>query len=1174
MDKSAIKNFAIQARKDLIAGVKQKAYEYAIDEKTSGNEAPSGALLNGRLLTPEEQTQRNELLNLIKTKGYDQVMEEVAYTWFNRFIALRFMEANDYLPSRIRVFTNEKNEFQPEILSEALHLELVGLNKAKVISLLEANQTEELYKYLLITQCNDLNSALPEMFEKIQNYTELLFPNNLLKAGSVLSNMVFGIPQDDWKEAVEIIGWLYQYYNTEVKEETFALLSKNVKITKERIPAATQLFTPDWIVRYMVENSLGRLWIEGHPSESLKSNWKYYLDEAEQEPEVVAQLEKMRTEYAKIKPEEIKVIDPCMGSGHILVYAFDVLMQIYVAAGYSERDAAKSILQNNLFGLDIDDRAYQLAYFAVMMKARKYCRTIFSCDIHPNLYPIQESNFVTTELINFVADGDTSIKFDLQAVVETLHDAKNFGSILNIPKVDFKKLFNRLEEIQINQMKDLQQLALRKIVIELLIPLVHQAKFLTRKYDVVITNPPYMGSKQGMNNELKKYISDYYETSKSDLFAVFMDVGFRLAKQNGMVGMINQHSWMFLTSFSQLREHVATKKTIINLLHLGPRSFEEIGGEVVQSAAFVLLNYHINLNGKYIRLVDTKDAIGKQKVALSTIAGHNNSLMYQFSMDNFAKLPDKIIGYWISKKIIKIFEHEKCLTEIAKPRQGLSTSDNDRFLRFWFEPEIINIGFSYDSRKSAQSSGKKWFPYNKGGEFRKWYGNNNYVINWEDDGRELREWADWLNTHGTSMGRLVSQEFYFQKGITWSGVGATRFGVRCYPQGMLFDVGANGIFVSERLYYYLTGFLNSKLADEMLKILNPTINTGSGTVGKLPIIINQELLININSIVENSVELTKLDWDSFEASWDYLVHPLLTQIKCNYIGEAYNIWQCLAKNRFDQLKSNEEELNRIFITIYGLQDDYTPEVDDNDVSVRMPDLCREIRSLLSYVIGVIFGRYSLDVEGLAYAGGEWDDNKFSSVIPDKDNILPISEDMYFEDDIVTKLVGFLKVVFGEEALEENLQFIADALGNRGDSSREVIRNYFLNDFYKDHLKIYQKRPIYWLFDSGKKNGFKALIYMHRYQPDLLATMRTDYVHEQQERYRTQLQHLEASVMHASPADLVKINKQIGKLKEQSLELLAYEEKIHHLADQMIDINLDDGVKVNYAKFEDVLAPIK
>lgn len=1171
MNKNAIKKFATEARRELISRVGQRALKYGISEKELGN--PNDDSVGGYLLSSTEKKQRAALIEQIKEKGYEQVMEEVAYTWFNRFSALRFMEVNGYLPTRVRVFTDENNAFKPQILTEAIHMELDGLDMEKVYAYKEANDNDELYKYLLITQCNALNSVLPGMFQKIADYTELLFPDNLLREGSVIQQMIELIPEEDWKDAVQIIGWLYQYYNSEKKDDVFAALKKNVKITKENIPAATQLFTPDWIVRYMVENSLGRLWVEGHPNDELKSQWKYYLEEAEQEPDVQAQLASIREEYKALKPEDILCIDPCSGSGHILAYMFDVLVQIYEAYGVDTRTAVASIVENNIYGLDIDDRAAQLAYFAVMMKACQYDKRFLRRKVQPHVYAIVESNHVDPNVVDYFCSGDSKLKEAIGTIIEELHDAKEYGSIITVSQQDWNALYARFDEIQNESVVSIYTDAALHLKM-----IVQVAEVMSQKYDIVITNPPYMGSKQGMNDTLKKYIQKKYTKSKSDMYAVFMDVAYALTVPNGFIGMINQHGWMFLSSFSKLRNFVVNNVSIYNMLHLGTRAFEDIGGEVVQTTSFIMQKSRINYKGTYLRLTDIGDAKEKEQAVINYIAQEKAYSAYVFPMNYYSYLPDNLIGYWTSTKLIDIFNREKTLADIAKPRQGLSTSDNARFLKMWFEPDIHNIGFGFHDREAAAESKLKWFPYNKGGEYRKWYGNNNYVINWQFDGKELREWADYLNTHGTSMGRLVSQEFYFKKGLTWSGVGATRFGVRCYDGGMLFDVGANGLFVDEKLYCYLAGFLNTVLANEMIKVLNPTINTGSGTVGKLPIIIDEVHLEEINRIVSDNIALVKADWDEHENSWDFKVLPLINCVKTNLIEDAYTVWEDTCLQRFNQLRNNEKRLNEIFIQIYGLENDLNSDVREEDVSIRLLSKEVAIKEFISYAVGCMFGRYSLDIEGLAYAGGEWDDSKYATFAADKDNIIPISDDEYFEDDIVCRFVKFVEVVYGKDTLQENLKFIADALGGKG-KPKQIIRDYFMNDFYKDHCDSYSingsgKRPIYWLFDSGKKNGFKALIYMHRYQPDTIARIRTDYVHEQQARYRTAIADLENRIANASTSERVKLNKQLKTLNDQATEIHEYEEKIHHLADQMISIDLDDGVKKNYAIFQDVLAKIK
>ena len=692
MNKNAIQKFAIWARNELIAQVSQRAYQYGIDESGFGD--ASADALNGRLLTAEEKSQRQELIKQIKGKGYKQVMEEVAYTWFNRFIALRFMEVNNYLPSHIRVFSDASGAFKPEILNDVLHLDLPGLDSGKVAEYIESNNTEALYRYLLLTQCNALNSALPVMFERIGGYTEMLLPNNILRQDSVLGHMVSDIPEEDWQDAVQIIGWLYQYYNTELKDDTFAQLKKNVKITKERIPAATQLFTPDWIVRYMVENSLGRLWLEGHPNAELRGGWKYYLDEAEQERSVEDQLAKLREEYKTIKPEEIKVIDPCMGSGHILVYAFDVLMQIYTSAGWDQREAAQSILKNNLFGLDIDDRAAQLAYFAVMMKARQYDRRLLTRGIQPNIFSIRESNGIQTMTIEYFHKNDPKLKADIESIITEMRDAKEYGSILNITPVDFAGLYARFDEIR----EDINMMQMSAL--EELLPLVKCAELLARKYDVVVTNPPYMGA-SGMDAKLSDYVKKNFSDSKADMFAVFIERCGQMAKKNGYQAMITQHAWMFLSSFEKLRTKLLAVD-IVNMAHLGARAFEEIGGEVVQTTSFVIRKSHIaDYKGEYCRLIEPTSQQGKEDMFLS---GENR---YAADQSNFSKIPGSPVAYWVSQHAFDICTGSQVFEDFATTRAGMITGNNNMFIRLWHEVSWGKVGILLRSRSEAISSKKK-----------------------------------------------------------------------------------------------------------------------------------------------------------------------------------------------------------------------------------------------------------------------------------------------------------------------------------------------------------------------------------------------------------------------------------------------------------------------------------
>lgn len=1169
MNKNAIKKFATEARRELISRVGQRALKYGISDKAVGN--PNDDSVNGYLLSSTEKKQRVALIGQIKEKGYEQVIEEVAYTWFNRFSALRFMEVNGYLPTRVRVFTDENNAFKPQILTEAIHMELDGLDIEKVYAYKDANDNDELYKYLLITQCNALNSVLPGMFQKIADYTELLFPDNLLREGSVVQQMIELIDQDDWKDAVQIIGWLYQYYNSEKKDDVFAALKKNVKIKKENIPAATQLFTPDWIVRYMVENSLGRLWVEGHPNDELKSQWKYYLEEAEQEPDVQAQLASIREEYKALKPEDILCIDPCSGSGHILAYMFDVLVQIYESYGVDTRTAVASIVENNIYGLDIDDRAAQLAYFSVMMKACQYDKRFLRRKVQPHVYPIVESNHVDRYAVEYFCNGDVKLKEAMDTIIEELHDAKEYGSIITVSQQDWAALYARFDEILNESVMSIYSLASLELK-----RMVQVAEALAHKYDIVITNPPYMSNK-GMGRKLSEYVQKWYKDGKVDMYAVFILVCMNLTKRTGFQAMITQHSWMFLSSQKELRNDIY-KTEIINMAHLGSRAFEEIGGEVVQTTAFILRPKKImKYKAMFSRLVEYTAQDDKMKAFLSKENQHC------VKADNIIEIPNAPLAYWLSDVAITILRDNETLDDIATTRAGMITGSNELFVRLWFEVSNTKTKYDCDSRGAASASRKVWFPYSKGGEYRKWYGNNDCVVDWENDGFRMRNRKD---EKGNIPAHAFNLEYIFRENVCWNSLSSNRFSARYTEKGYLYDAGGSFASPDNGESKTLLGFLNSSVAFYYLSALNPTMNFQKGNVGNLPIIrVSGELKDRVQSLVQDCIGLSKVDWDSFEYSWDFCTHPLVTyrsgagyadvpMDKWQYrIADAYRTWESNATAQFELLKENEEELNQIFIDIYGLHDEITPEIEDKDVTVRKADLERDIKSFISYAVGCMFGRYSLDVLGLAYAGGEWDDSKYSTFAADKDNIIPISDDEYFEDDIIGRFVKFVGVVYGKETLQDNLKFIADALGGNG-QPKEVIRNYFMNGFYTDHCKMYQKRPIYWMFDSGKKNGFKCLIYMHRYQPDTIARIRTDYVHEQQARYRTAIADLETRIANASTSEKVKLNKQLKILNDKATEIHEYEEKIHHLADQMISIDLDNGVKKNYESFKDVLAKIK
>ena len=1155
MDKNAIKKYAVWARRDLISRVSQRAALYEITDKGFGDASADSVL--GRVMSAEEKRQRQALIAQIRDKGFEQVMEEIAYTWFNRFIALRFMEVNGYLPSRVRVFTDDENKFKPQILTEAINMELDGLEMENVYALKNANDEDALFKYMIIVQCNALSSILPGMFQRISDYTELLFPDNLLREGSVIEQMVSMIPENDWTDQVQIIGWLYQYYNTEPKDKVFADLKKKIKISKENIPAATQLFTPDWIVRYMVENSLGRLWLEGHPNDELKASWKYYLDEAEQEPDVQEQLAEIRKEYASLRPEDILAIDPCQGSGHILVYMFDVLVQIYEAYGYTAREAAASIVEHNIWGLDIDERAAQLAYFSVMMKARQYDRRFFSRGIQPHVYTILESNNLDPQCIEYFVDGREDLKSAMDILVQELHDAKEYGSILKVTKVDFAALYSRFKEIQSEAIPSFYSYQ----TIDVLLPFVQVAQTMAQKYDVLVTNPPYMSS-GGMGAKLTNFIKKNYKDEKADIFAAFIEHSLSSVKKNRYVSMITMESWMFLPVFEVSRKKWLSANTIRSLIHMpylgkGGTSL----GIAFGNAAFVFCkNSQNKYTGHYecIRYYETDDE--GIPFAFPTI---NERFGYRKQID-FMTIKSSPVAYWASDSVFKNFRENSTLESYIDARSGISTGDNNRFYRCWFECDKNAIAF--DSQETPENSEYKWFPIIRGGDFRKWYGNMENVLNLQHEGFEIR-------TSGNNY-RLRTPAFYNKKGITWNRISSRDVSFRVKTEQVNFGENSPCMFVDEDNYLAYIGFLNSIVAKAMLEFVNSTMTFQVIDIQSIPYkpIESPEL----NALVQDCIALSKSDWDDYERSWDFRCHPFICGV--GLISDAFAIWQKKCQDRFDKLKVNEERINEIFIKHYGLEDILKPTVEDIDITVRLADKGRDVKSFISYAVGCMFGRYSIDRVGVLCAGESWDEGNYMSFIPDQDGIIPISDDEYFEDDIVARFVSFVETAFGKSNIEENLKFIADALGGKG-SSRQVIRNYFLNVFYSDHCADYfvtsvGKRPIYWLFDSGSKNGFKCLIYMHRYKPDTVARIRTDYVHEQQSRYRTAIADLESRFANSVTSERVKMSKRLEAIREQAEELRVYEEKIHHLADQMIHIDLDDGVKHNYAIFQDVLAKIK
>lgn len=1157
MNKTALKNFAIWAREKLIDDIAFSAKSIGVNENGISEPLPQSTkdlqlfdigTKDYAEVKGERIFQRNSLVAAIKAKAeeldnykaaFEYIVEEVAYTWFNRMIAIRFMEVNGYLP--IRVLSSESGKHEPDIVTTPFDagLEFTVEESGRIYELRDNNKLEDLFRMLFIRECNHLHDILPELFEATNDYSELLLSLSYTDKDGVVFHLVNDISEDDFnieKEGqVEIIGWMYQYYNTEPKDKVFAALKKNVKITKENIPAATQLFTPHWIVRYMVENSLGRLWIEGHPDDDLRQCWEYYLDEAEQEPQVQAQLEEIRAGYREISPEDIRIIDPCMGSGHILVYAFDVLMQIYSAQGYSERDAAKLIVEKNLWGLDIDRRAYQLAYFAVMMKARQYNRRILTSGIKPNLFVIDDNRALTPEIIEYIADGDSKMAADLRSISDDLTNAREYGSIINVQPVDFNGLIERIGIIAESDELNLIAMENKRIACEKILPLVNQAQALSQKYDVVCTNPPYMGG-SGMNSVLSEYVKRCYSEAKSDLFAALIIKCLEFTKQNGYSSLVTMQSWMFLSSFEEMRTKLLTLNTLTTLMHME----NMVMGIAFGTAVSVFRKGAVKgYKGTYnqIKLADIENAKPKS----FPVAGNRFA---QVSSDNFSKIPGMPVAYWVSKAVYNAFLNFPNLYSIAPTKMGMTTGDNNKFLRFWYEVNKQKVGENYPF-------------YNKGTEFRRWFGGIVNVIKWIDNGFEVRHFK------GST---IRNDDYYFKKGITWGLITSATSSFRSTENyECVYGDAGPGCFPKPEDFYYTLAMLNSKPVDLFLNIMNPTINLSSGVTAQIPAEVEKDSFNTVSCLSKENVDLSRRDWDSFETSWDFKTHPLLKPVPL--ISESFAQWSDECEKRFTRLKSNEEELNRIFIDIYGLQDELTPEVEDKDVTVRRADLTRDIKSLVSYAVGCMFGRYSLDVEGLAYAGGEWDGSKYKTFIPDPDNCIPVTDEEYFRDDIVVRFVDFIRTVYGADTLEENLTFIADALGTRGNTSRERIRNYFLNDFIKDHIKMYQKRPIYWMFDSGKQNGFRALVYMHRWNADTTGNVRVEYLHKLQRIYENEIRQSQDVAETGSGREVSAAQKRIEKLTKQLKETHDFDEKIAHLALSRIDIDLDDGVKVNYEKVQ-------
>lgn len=1166
MDKNKIKKYAINARTELINAIKVKLATLGIDEneiqdKLSISTPDKEYYVDdneANALTGAQIGWRKDIVAELNRHGYQEdsktaykdFVEEIAYTWFNRIIAIRFMEVNNYLPSRVRVLSSEDGRNEPDIINEAMEIsdDLGGYSnqEKELITTALTEKTPELmdglYTMLFIKQCDALSEILPGLFEETSNYLKLLFTPHYDRG--VIKELVNEIPEEyfDVKREgqVQIIGWLYQYYNNVPHEEVVNMNGKAIQ--KDEIPAATQLFTPDWIVRYMVDNSLGKYYLERHPDSIVKHELKYLL------PDEIKAINENQdiTDY--------KLLDNAMGSGHILVYAFELFMKMYIEQGYSKRDAAQKIIENNLFGLEIDKRAFQLAYFSIMMKGREYDRRFLRRNPTTNLYYFEDLH-VSDEFYNFISDK--VVRANLKKVVKDFSDATELGSII---KIDESIDLDSIEEVVagLDFESGLDVFGYKKIQKQILKTL-KIIKVMTTKYEAFVTNPPYMNK---FDKTLKKYLRDNYKNYSKDLFSVFIYHNVHQLVEGGYAGYMTPLVWMFIKTYEPLRHDIINNFKIDGLIQMEYSAFEEA---TVPIDTFVLKNSNDKV-GTYLRLSNFKGGmiVQEQKV-LEAISDPTVKYLYHTDQSNFDKIPGSPIAYWTNTEIYKAYEFYPNLDKIAKPRHGLATSNNARFLKLWFEPNV-----NKESILLKNDFSKKWFPMNKGGSYRKWYGNLDWVINYENNGKEIKDYA--ISIYGNSSRTIQNTKFYFKQSLTWSALTSGLFSVRWSDKGALFGSGGYCAFVDENIEKYILALMNSKVTSTFIKIVSPTMNYEVGHIKTIPVNIDKNKFPTITELSNNNISISKKDWDAFETSWDFQKSPLLTQ-NASSLHQAYNSWSNEALTRFNQLKSNEEELNRIFINLYGLQDELTPEEDDKEVSVRKADQVRDIKAFLSYFIGCVFGRYSLDQDGLVYAGGDWDDSKYTTFKPNKENIILLTDRQYFDDDrdIIVRLKEFLTKTFDPETMTENMDFIAQTLEpkkfERGASAEDIIRTYFLNDFYKDHAKIYQKRPIYWEFNSGRNKGFKALMYLHRYNTEQLPMVR-HYLHELQPAMNDLIEVDQNMLDQETTASAKsKYRKAIATLNKQMNEIMKYDQILDHLSQSPVDLDLDDGVLVNHDKLQ-------
>ena len=1166
MNTSHIKKYAPQARNDFIAAMRKQAAKYGITaDRILPAEKKGDLLLIGDQVFPLSiMKSRDKLIKRIQTSSFEQTIDYIAYSWFNRLCAIRYMECKGLLDHGRRVLSSaDGSAGLPQILEECLDIDLPGLDASRVAELkLDGNKDEELYRELLLAQCHALNQVMPLLFEQVSDESELLLPDNLTKTDSLIRDLVSSIPEEDWSD-VQIIGWLYQFYISEKKDQVIGKVVKS-----EDIPAATQLFTPNWIVKYLVQNSVGRLWMMAQPDSTLASEWEYYIQPAEQTDEVNAQLKQLidvriSEDGDTLNPESITVLDPACGSGHILVEAYDCLKAIYLERGYRSRDIPRLILENNLYGIDIDTRAAQLASFALLMKAREDDRRLFSNPPKLNIIALQDSQ--PERLDAFSQDlANTGIaQTDLKELLDLFEYASTFGSLIQIPEAFAKKLPDL--ETKLNEALESGDIFAQQSAQEIL-PLVQQAKLLAKQYDAVIANPPYMGGK-GMNTALKDFAKKKFPDSKSDLFAIFIERGFVWCKSSGFNSMVTMQSWMFLSSYEAMREKLLQDRTLSCMVHMG----NGVMGIAFGTAATVMLNNHVNNYEGSFSYCENDDV---NEFGIPKQFPVQNERLKTAKPDDFKKIPGSPVAYWLSNNSFKVFEKSETIQNVAEPRQGMATSDVNRFIRFWHEVSYKNIKLDSSDNNEAKKSTCKWFPHNKGGEFRRWYGNNLHVVNWYNGGEEVLGYAAQL--YGSPTRTIKNISFYFQPSVSWSLIGSGIFSARINDKGFTFDVAGPSAFPTQENLNFVAGFLNSNVAFHFIKVLNPTLNFNSGDIARLPFV--DGIPKEKSSFVHSLKEIAKEDWDSFEISWDFTQNPIIRSNQPT-LQQAFNTWQQQNADIVAEMKRLEEENNKLFIDAYGLQDELTPDVPDEQITLTRADREKDSQRLVSYALGCMMGRYSLDEPGLIYAHAgnqDFDASRYQTFPADADGIIPLTEMHWFEDDATHRIQEFLTAVWGKDTLDANMQWLAESLDKKAsETAEDTIRRYLASKFYKDHMQTYKKRPIYWLFSSGKQGAFQALVYLHRYNESTLARMRTEYVMPLISKMAAMVNSLQSEIENSdSAAEIKRKEKELQNLHKQQAELSSFEEKLRHYADQRISLDLDDGVKVNYGKFGDLLAEVK